>query len=282
MVSLVTDITEQREVEEQLRYNEARLTMLFEVSSDIMAILEPRRHLAREPGGNPDPRLPDRLGSRGRHPLARAPGRPRARGQRRSSEVLAGTRGKHEPIRLRLRHIDGHYLWFDCTAENQIDNPTVRGLIIIARDVTEQKIAEDAQVEAETRFRAAFERSPLGIALITLEGHIIDANAAFSEMAGRTEEELIGVNLELLIHPDDRERMLEEGAARLLGELRRRHPSPARLLHPDGQVVWMMSDVSLVTSPDGDARVHDRARARTSPSARSSRSGSSTRRSTTR
>ena len=89
-------------------------------------------------------------------------------------EVFAGTRGKHEPIRVRLRHIDGHYLWFDCTAENQIDNPTVRGLIIIARDVSDQKTAEDAQAEAETRFRAAFERSPLGIALITFEGHIID------------------------------------------------------------------------------------------------------------
>ena len=92
--------------------------------------------------------------------------------------MLSGTRGKHEPIRVRLRHIDGHYLWFDCTAENQIDNPTVRGIIIIARDVTDQKVAEDAQAEAETRFRATFERSPLGIALITFEGHIIDVSCS--------------------------------------------------------------------------------------------------------
>lgn len=40
-VALVTEITEQRTIEEQLRYNETRLTTLFEVSSDIMAILEP-------------------------------------------------------------------------------------------------------------------------------------------------------------------------------------------------------------------------------------------------
>ena len=163
---------------------------------------------------------------------------------------MNGTRGKHEPERLRLRHIDGHYLWFDCTAENQIDNPNVRGLIIIARDVTDQKTAEDAQIEAEARFRAAFERSPLGIGLITLEGHILDVNDAFSTMTGRTEEELIGLNLELLVHPDDRERMLEEGAARLLGSSDK-PPSPARLVQPDGRVVWMMSDLSLVTKPDG-------------------------------
>ena len=50
-------------------------------------------------------------------------------------------------------------------------------------------------------------------------------------MTGRTEDELIGVNLELLIHPDDRERMLEEGAARLLGGSDT-PPSPARIVQP--------------------------------------------------
>lgn len=249
VLSLVTDITEQREIEEQLRYNEARLTMLFEVSSDIMAVLEPNgawhaspagtRMLGYPMGWDPEEGVlslvhPDDLERAGRS----------------LEQVLNGTRGKHEPERLRLRHIDGHYLWFDCTAENQIDNPNVRGLIIIARDVTDQKTAEDAQIEAEARFRAAFERSPLGIGLITLEGDILDVNAAFSAMTGRPEGELIGLNLELLVHPDDRERMLEEGAARLLGGSDK-PPSPARLVQPDGRVVWMMSDLSLVTNPDG-------------------------------
>jgi diguanylate cyclase (GGDEF)-like protein/PAS domain S-box-containing protein len=249
VVSLVTDITEQRAVEEQLRYNETRLTTLFEVSSDIMAILEPDGHWHASPAGtrilgypigwDPDGGIISLVHPDDVEDAARA-----------LDEVMRGVRGKHEPARLRLRHIDGHYLWFDCTAENQIDNPTVRGLIIIARDVTEQKTAEDAQRQAEMRFRAAFERSPLGIALIGLDGVIMDANAAFSEMAGRSEEDLIGVDLSLLVHPDDRERIVEEGAARVMGE-RDTPPSPGRLLHTDGRVVWMMSDVSMVSAPDG-------------------------------
>ncbi len=249
VVSLVTDITEQRAVEERLRYNEARLTNLFEVSSDIMAILEPdgtwhaspagTRILGYPMGFDPDGGLlsmvhPDDMEVAGRG----------------LDEVLSGTRGKHEPIRLRLRHLDGHYLWFDCTAENQIDNPTVRGLIIIARDITDQKTAEDAQIDAEARFRAAFERSPLGIALIDLEGVIIDANAAYSAMAGRTEEELVGLDMTLLVHPDDRERVIDEGTRRAFGESDT-PPGPARLCHPDGRVVWTMSDISLVMKPDG-------------------------------
>jgi diguanylate cyclase (GGDEF)-like protein/PAS domain S-box-containing protein len=248
-VALVTDITEQRLIEEQLRYNETRLTTLFEVSSDIMAILEPdgtwhaspagTRILGYPMGWDPEGGIlslvhPDdlELASTG------------------VAEVLAGTRAKHEPIRLRLRHLDGHYLWFDCTAENQIDNPTVRGMIIIARDVTEQKAAEDAQAEAEARFRAAFEGSPMGVVIADLDGCIIDTNAAFCAMAGRTEDELIGVPIPSLIHPDDRERVVEESTRRVLGQSDT-PPSAARLVQPDGRIVWTTSDLSMVWGPDG-------------------------------
>jgi diguanylate cyclase (GGDEF)-like protein/PAS domain S-box-containing protein len=250
VVSLVTDITEQRAVEEQLRYNEARLTLLFEVSSDIMAILEPDGHWHASPAGTRILGYPIGHEEEGGllglvHPddveLAGAS----------LAEVLAGTRGKHEPTRLRLRHLDGHYLWFDCTAENQIDNPTVQGLIIIARDVTDQKTAEDAQVEAEARFRAAFEGSPLGVTLVDLDGCIIDANAAFTAMAGRTEEELIGFSMAMLVHPDDRDRVVEESARKALGETDEA-PKPARLLRPDGRTVWTTSDLSMVKGAEGE------------------------------
>ncbi len=210
-VALVTEITEQRTIEEQLRYNETRLTTLFEVSSDIMAILEPDGTWHASPAGTRILGYPIGWDPEGGimslvHPddLDDAGGGARARS-------WPARRGKHEPARLRLRHIDGRYLWFDCTAENQIDNPTVRGLIIIARDVTDQKAAEDAQAEAEARFRAAFEGSPLGIVLSDLEGGIIDANAAFCRMAGRHEDELIGVRMADLIHPEDRDRVHRRG-----------------------------------------------------------------------
>jgi diguanylate cyclase (GGDEF)-like protein/PAS domain S-box-containing protein len=246
--SLVTDITEQRAVEEELRYNEARLTMLFEVSSDIMAILEDDGSWHASPAGTRILGYPMGWDPEGGllslvHPddieLA----------ARSIEQVIAGERGKHEPERLRLRHIDGHYLWFECTAE-RVDNATAHGLIIIARDVNDQKAAEDAKVDAEARFRAAFERSPLGIALVDLDANIIDANAAFGAMAGRTEEELVGTDLSRLIHPDDRERAREEGASRALGKTEAA-PAPYRLLQPDGRVVWTMNDVSLVSLPDG-------------------------------
>jgi diguanylate cyclase (GGDEF)-like protein/PAS domain S-box-containing protein len=248
-VALVTEITEQRTVEEQLRYNETRLTTLFEVSSDIMAILEPDGTWHASPAGTRILGYPIGWDPEGGILSLVHPDDLELAGTG-VAEVMAGTRGKHEPIRLRLRHIDGHYLWFDCTAENQIDNPTVRGLIIIARDVTDQKAAEDAQAEAEARFRAAFEGSPMGVVIADLDGCIIDTNAAFCAMAGRTEDELIGVPIPALIHPDDRDRVVEESTRRVLGESDT-PPSAARIVQPDGRIVWTTSDLSMVWGPDG-------------------------------
>ena len=198
-------------------------------------------------------------------------------------EVLDGTRGKHEPIRLRLRHIDGHYLWFDCTAENQIDNPTVRGLIIIARDVTDQKVAEDAQVEAEDalprRVRALTARHRRSI---TLEGHIIDANAAFSAMAGRTEEELIGVDLEHA-RPPRRPRAHGRGR-RAPGCSASSDTPPAPGPHPAARRPRRVDDERRLAGVRArrDTRVHDRPRRRRHRAQEARGASSSTRRSTTR
>jgi diguanylate cyclase (GGDEF)-like protein/PAS domain S-box-containing protein len=251
VVALITDVTQEREVEELLRYNEQRLTLLFEVSSDIMAILGADGAWYASPAGTRILGYPIGWDPEGGilslvHPddLELA--------ARSLDEVLSGDRAKHEPVRLRLRHVDGHYLWFDCTAENQMDNPTVNGVIIIARDVTDQKVAEEAQAVAEARFRATFERSPLGVALTTLDGIIIDVNAAFSALAGRREDQLIDTDMRLLVHPDDRERVTEESTKRALGQLEA-PPAPARILQPSGRIVWMMNDVSVVTNQEGEA-----------------------------
>lgn len=248
-IALVTDITEHREIEEALRYNEARLTALFEASSDIMAVLESdggwhaspagTRILGYPMGYDPEGGLlslvhPDDLGV-----AADA-----------IQEVLDGRRGGHEPVRLRVRHLDGHYRWFDCVAQDRSDDDTVRGIVIIARDVTDQKAAEDAQAEAEMRFRAAFERSPLGISIVGLGGKLVEVNPAFCRITGRAKEELVGTDSLALVHPDDRDRIFTELAQRTQ-EGGGRPPEAVRLIHAKGHTVWVLADASLVPHADG-------------------------------
>ena len=64
------------------------------------------------------------------------------------------------------------------------------GLVGTTRDVTDQKEAEEALKKSEERFRTAFEDSPIGVALVDLDGRRFRVNQALCEMLGYSEEEL--------------------------------------------------------------------------------------------
>ena len=57
--------------------------------------------------------------------------------------------------------------------------------------------------DSEDLFRSIFAEVPIGIAVVDLEGHLLKVNKAFSEMLGYSEQELIGLNLLAITHPDD-------------------------------------------------------------------------------
>src|SRR5208337_3507813 len=65
----------------------------------------------------------------------------------------------------------------------------------IGHDVTERVRAEKALRESELRFRAVYERSPIGIALVdSRSGRFLQVNPEFCEIAGRREEELLRID----------------------------------------------------------------------------------------
>ncbi len=248
-VILIADITEQHEVDAQLRYNEARLTSLFEATTDIMIVVDPDGAFYTSPSGTrilgyPTGHIPPGGLLSFVHPddLERVTA---AR-----QEIFEGSLMFTERLRVRIRHADGHYRWFDCTAENQIDVPTVGGTVIVARDVTVQRAAEEAQTEAEARFRAAFVRSPVGMAVVSLGGTLLDVNTAFARMTGHTQPRLVDSNLISLVHPDDRTRIMRD-----LGSPSSSRDSgtqePIRLIHASAKTVWVLADTELVPRADG-------------------------------
>jgi PAS domain S-box-containing protein len=76
-------------------------------------------------------------------------------------------------------------------------------VLITLRDVSERIEAEQALKDREERFSSIFAEVPVGIAVIDLDGHLLQVNKAFSEMLEYREDELIGQNLLALTHPDD-------------------------------------------------------------------------------
>ncbi len=120
----------------------------------------------------------------------------------------------------------------------------------VARDLTGRKEAEKALRESEERFRSAFEDSPIGVALVDLDGRRFRLNRALCEMLGYSEDELLCAYLEH-VHPDDRE-ISSEHFRRLLEEGTGNYTLERRYLHADGHVVWNLTSVSLIQDSRGE------------------------------
>ena len=90
-------------------------------------------------------------------------------------------------------------------------------VVIVSKDVTERKLAEEALQESEAKFRALAESSSAAIFLIQ-ETKYIYINPAFEAITSYTMNDLAGMNFWDFIHPDFRELVKDRGLGRLRGE----------------------------------------------------------------
>jgi diguanylate cyclase (GGDEF)-like protein/PAS domain S-box-containing protein len=56
-------------------------------------------------------------------------------------------------VQFRVRHADGHWITMEAVANNLLDDPTIHGIVISARDVTIQRETEQALRASEGRLR---------------------------------------------------------------------------------------------------------------------------------
>jgi len=126
---------------------------------------------------------------------------------------------------------------YDATVYPILDaEGTVRRLAVFARDVTDERRAQETLRESEERFRTVFERSPVGMAMVGPGRRLQRVNRAFCEMLGYTMTELTGANVADITHPDDLHAdaaPAEEVASRRSGMFR----LEKRYVRKDGQVV---------------------------------------------
>lgn len=141
------------------------------------------------------------------------------------------------------------------TTVQRDEDGAVVGYISVCRDVTEPHRAELARRRAEARFRTAFDHAPIGVALVALHGDdrglLLDANRALALLLGRDEDELDGMRLDTVIHPEDWPALGEELCA-LAGHEIPSFQSEVRLMHRDGQFVWALMGAAADLTHDGD------------------------------
>ena len=90
---------------------------------------------------------------------------------------------------------------------------SVRGMIMLVDDVTEQHIAGRALKESEARFRRIADSAPMPMWVTRLDRSHDFVNAAYVDLMGVGREAARKVDWAKRIHPDDLERMIDETRA---------------------------------------------------------------------
>ncbi len=124
-------------------------------------------------------------------------------------------------------------------------------LLSMAVSVAAEREARREQVEALARFETIFERAPIGIGLVSLDGKLVNTNSVMREISGRSAEELASRNVGEYTVPEDVDRVVELFVAMLNGEhdsYRHEH----RLYSKDGEIVWVDSATVLLRDADGN------------------------------
>ncbi len=129
-----------------------------------------------------------------------------------------------------------------------------RLLPAIDRELREAEIRRErreaiAQVqERESRLSAIFSQVAVGIALTDLDGRIRSANQRFSDIVGRSAEQLVELRDEEMTHPEDAEGTADAFRRSASGESSQHEK---RYVRPDGTAIWVNQTLSSVIGTDG-------------------------------
>ncbi len=136
--------------------------------------------------------------------------------------------------------------YFDVTYYPYRDSTgTVTHAVVVSRDITARKEAEDALRLSEEKFSNAFRYSPDKIVIATIaEGRYIDVNEAFLRFTGYARDEVIGhTSLELAIWADPEERSDLMESLKVRGELENLE---ARFRNRDGEIRTLLLSAEAI------------------------------------
>ncbi len=121
-------------------------------------------------------------------------------------------------------------------------------------DVTEARKTERERLAAVSLFRHGFDAAPIGMALTDPKGACyVRVNDALCSLLGRSREQLIGMSIDSMTHPDDRARDNRARQA-MLDRTKPSFEAEKRYLRPDGSGVWTTLHVAPVRNTDGSVQ----------------------------
>ncbi|MFP4463054.1 MAG: PAS domain S-box protein, partial [Guyparkeria sp.] len=143
----------------------------------------------------------------------------------------------------RFRRRNGDEFPVEVTATPLTAHNRVVGAVTIFRDISDQLETERRLREQEALFRTVFEASGVGVALLDDQRRVRRANDALVELLGRGREALLGLRIEDLVEPGDRERLVADCEAMECGR-RAESRGEYRYRAGDDDMIWVQQNVS--------------------------------------
>ncbi|MGB3634012.1 MAG: PAS domain S-box protein [Rubrobacteraceae bacterium] len=193
-----------RQAEKALQENEERFRSLVQYASDLIVILDSKGFITYE-----SPSIERILGYKPEERIGhRAVDLIHPEDAEKVAKVFSdyvGRPGLHPTVEYRVRAKDGSWRHFEAIGNNLLHEPSVKGIVVNSRDVTERKRAEE-------NFQGIFENSVEGIFQTTIDGRLLTANPAMARMLDyESPEELMGsvsnVTNQLYVYPEHREEL---------------------------------------------------------------------------
>jgi PAS domain S-box-containing protein len=159
--------------------------------------------------------------------------------------------------RYRVFRPDGSMRWIRGRTF-PVPEPTgpIKRVVGVAEDITEAhrqleeiRLAEAALRSSEERWRSVFENSAIGIVLAEGEGRFVEANRAFQELVGYTNQELRTLTYADITHEADIPRGAEV-IQQLQSDSKREVQIEKRYRHKNGRLIWVRATGTAI--PGGE------------------------------
>lgn len=153
--------------------------------------------------------------------------------------------GKHsvkERHDFKFKTKDGKDLWTLISTQNLYDKKgNYLGALRMVSDITKRKKAELLLHESERLYSALTEAAPVGIFRTNANGYCSYVNERCYQITGLNSVEALGYGWMRGLHPNDRDRVLEEWQNAVKEEISFR--SEYRFVRPDGSLCWVFCQV---------------------------------------
>lgn len=149
---------------------------------------------------------------------------------------------------------DGHRAFLETIKTPVCDlKGNIIGLLGVGRDLTERRHAEEALRKSEELFKTVFEKAPIAIALIDIQGRPLISNLPLSEMVGYNADELSKMKFTDFTYEEDIEKDMTQFVDLIEGRISS-YSMEKRYVHKQGNIVWANLYVTMIRDKTGQPK----------------------------